>query len=101
MTDTADTLYEQEVTGNTASPKTKADWSEQISGLRRRLQRLFLGGVGRNNVSNVYGCLDDEEVITDLRMTMNGNGNGLGRPQSGAYYSAAKHHSYRTGEERV
>ena len=65
MTDTANTLCGQEVTGNTTLPRTKEDWENKMVELRRQLQWLFLGGVGHGNVSNVYGCLDDEEGITD------------------------------------
>ena len=97
LTDTANTLYEQDVSGNITLPKTKADWAKKMSELRQKIQRLYIGGVGPNSVSNVYGCLDDEEVVEDVRMTMSGRETGLGRIQSGAYYSTENHISYRAG----
>ena len=96
MTDTANTLYGQEITGNPALPKTKARWLKQTVELRRKLQLLFHGGVGPTNVRNVYGCAEDEEVVADLRTTVDDT---LVPSQalSEGYYSIGEQYTYRDG----
>ena len=70
LTDTATTLYEQEITGNASLPETKEKWRKEMDLLRDRLQRLRLGGIGCKNLNRVYLCNGDEEFRANIRMTL-------------------------------
>ena len=70
LTDTANALYEQEATGNITLPRKKADWFAQMEEVRRRLQTLYLGGIGAHNTRRVFNCEDDETFEARVNISL-------------------------------
>ena len=70
LADTANKLYEQEVTGNLSLPKTKAEWDRQMCHIRLQFQTMYLGGLWARDLKNFYQCGEDEEVDACVRMTL-------------------------------
>ena len=68
--------------------------------MRARLQLLFLGGVGPNNVRNVYQCDVDEDFATNVQMVI-GTATAPPAPTYGTYGDQMTHQTTVRGKDSV
>ena len=104
LTDTANTLYEAEVTGNQRLPKTKEEWVGQMAELRKRLHLMYLCGMGPRNMPRCYNKMrgstspvdkEEEENVFDANIKL-AVFVSLGRDRQNNHHrrrpTCAKHH---------
>ena len=76
LTDTATSLYEEDITGNQRLPKSKEEWDQNMEELKRKLHLMVLGGVGAPNLATFHRRLqrtlsEEEGGDDDIRTSFN------------------------------